>query len=108
MTLPADLDDLSDEPAEDVLPTFAVLARFAEQAPDGETAVRQVMTRLGEAEEPFHEVRVERQEDATTWMVVARFVMVSVDAGTAVAGVSETLTDAGLRPDEVWAGPRVS
>ena len=93
------------KPAE-VLPTFTVLARFAEQAATGEDAVRSVVTQLTEADEPFHEVDVERQEGAHSWMVVARFVVVSVDESAAAAGVYEALTAAGLVPDEVWtAGP---
>ena len=90
------------------LPTYAVLARFREAAPTGEAAVHAVVTRLTEAQEPFHEVDVEREEAPGTWMVVARFVLVSVDSSTAVTGLSETLQSAGLRPDEVWADRQVS
>lgn len=96
-----------EEPLE-VLPTFAVLVRFREGAPTGEDAVRGLVARLSAAEEPFHEVEVERQEDEGTWMVVVRFVVVSVDEGTAVAGVHETLTSAGLRPDEAWSVGQVA
>jgi hypothetical protein len=91
-----------------VLPTFAILARFIESAATGDDAVRAVVARLSEREEPFHEVVVERQEGTGRWMVVARFVVVSVDAHTAVCGVSETLDGAGLEPDEVWMDRQVA
>lgn len=98
MTIPLDgLGDTDDV----VLPTYAVLARFREIATDGETAARRVVERLTAAQEPFHEVTV--HPDGDEHLVVVRFVLVSVDAGTAVAGLSETLAAAGLRPDEVWA-----
>lgn len=90
------------------LPTFAVLARFRETAGDGEAAVQAVTARLTAAEEPFHEVTVEREEGPQTWMVVVRFVLVSVDSSTAVAGLSETLQGAGMPPDEVWADSQLS
>ena len=94
-----ELDELDDDP---VLPTFAVLARFATTAGGPEAAVRDVVGRLTAAAEPFHEVTVERQ-DGNVVLVVARFVLVSVDAHTAVTGLHETLTAAGVAPDEVWA-----
>jgi hypothetical protein len=90
------------------LPTYAVLARFREQAPSREAAVRGVVERLTAAEEPFHEVDVERDEGADGFLVVARFVLVSVDGTTAVAGLHETLVEAGLAPDEVWVDRQVS
>ena len=96
------------EPLETVLPTYAVLARFRETASGRDAAVRQVVTRLTEAEEPFHEVDVEREDAPGTYLVVARFVLVSVDGETAVAGLHETLTLAGLAPDEVWLASQVS
>lgn len=93
---------------ETVLPTYAVLSRFREEAASREAAVRQVVGRLTEAQEPFHEVVVEREEGSSTYLVVARFVLVSVDRETAVAGLYETLTDAGLTPDEVWVDRQLS
>lgn len=84
------------------LPTFSVLARFQSTAETGGEAEREVTSRLLAAQEPVHEVNVERQEDSGVWMVTARFVLVSVDGHTAVGGLHETLTIAGLRPDEVW------
>lgn len=92
----------------EVLPTYTVLARFRESALTGEEAVRGLVTRLRDADEPFHEVEVEREEGPGRWLVTARFVLVSVDPGTAVAGLSETLADAGLDPDEVWSAGQVS
>jgi hypothetical protein len=104
MTIP----ELGDDTGETVLPTFAVLARFREPAQSAEGAVRAVERRLAAADEPFQEVTVEREEGPSTWMVVARFVMVSVDAHTAVVGLSEVLDEAGLAPDEVWADQQIA
>lgn len=90
------------------LPTFAVLARFRESALTPEEAVRGLVARLRDADEPVHEVDVEREEGPGTWMVVARFVLVSVDAATAIAGLTETLAEAGLHPDETWSSGQVA
>ncbi len=90
-----------------VLPTYAVLARFRQDAPDGDEAVRLVAARLSAAGEPFQDVLVERQEGPRTWMVVARFVVVSIDGHTAVGGVVETLALSGLDPDEAWVDGQV-
>ncbi|MCW2498568.1 MAG: hypothetical protein JWN87_244 [Frankiales bacterium] len=98
----------SPETGELVLPTFAVLARFRESAATSDAAVRSVAARLADRDEPFQEVLVERQEGPESWMVVARFVVVSIDAQTAVLGVSETLGGAGLAPDEVWMDRQVA
>lgn len=95
----AALDALDDEVT---LPTYEVLARF--RVPAGETdAVASVTARLSAAQQPFHEVTVERREDDGSTMVLVRFVLVSVDQHTAVLGLDETLRAAGLAPDEVWA-----
>lgn len=94
--------------AEVALPTFAILARFRERATTAREAIASVEARLTAAQEPFHHVDVERQEDDDNWMVVARFVLVSVDGHTAVVGLHETLMAAGLAPDEVWADRQVS
>jgi hypothetical protein len=85
------------------LPAFAVMARFRVTARDGADAVRDVRFRLTEAQVPFHETELERGEDDGTWMVVARFVLASVDGHTAVLGLHSTLVEAALHPDEVWA-----
>lgn len=98
------LDDDSDlGPAgETVLPSFAVLARFQQAAGSEDEAVQVVRRMLTDASEPFDDVALERQEGDGTWMVTARFVVVSVDSLTAVAGVHETLRRQGLAVDEVW------
>jgi hypothetical protein len=87
------------------LPSFVVLARFAEAAPTAEQAEASVRERLTAARGLYDDVRVERREDDGTWLLEVRFVVVSLDAHTAVEGVSETLTSAGLSPDEVWVPP---
>lgn len=104
MKTPVDLPE-ENSLEETVLPTFTVFARFRERAPDGATAVRQVVDRLTAAQEPFHEITV-REEDGVQ-LVLVRFVLVSVDAHTAVTGLSETLMSAGTGADEVWAGPQL-
>lgn len=101
----SDLDDVTGGP-ETVLPTFVVLARFAQPGPE-EAAVAAVRRQLTEAQEPFDDVRVEREEPDGTVMVLARFVVVSVDAHTGVAGVHDDLRRAGLPVDEVWVDKRV-
>ncbi len=98
---------LDDTSTELVLPTYAILARFREPAETSDQAMAQVAARLRSHDEPVHEISVERDEGGGVWMVIARFVLVSIDAGTAVEGLHETLTAAGLPPDEVWAGERV-
>ena len=95
-------------PAEVALPTFPVLARLRSTAPDARAAVADVEARLLPVRGLFDEVLVERQEDDGSFWVVARFVTVSVDAHTAVGGVHETLTAAGVDVDEVWAGTATS
>ena len=41
-------------------------------------------------------------------MVVARFVLVSIDGHTAVGALHETLLAAGLVPDEIWVDRQLS
>ena len=100
--------DLTPDGAETVLPTFVVLARFRQSAASETEAIAAVTARLRRAEEPFDDAFVERQEDDGSWMVVARFVVVSVDAHTGVAGVHDSLRDAGVAVDEVWADAQVA
>ncbi len=107
---PAYADPLrsDDEPTleEDVnLPTFVVLARLAGAGESAEQAEASVRSRLTAARGLFDDVAVERREDDGTWLFEVRFVVVSIDAHTAVTGVSETLVAAGLSPDEVWVAP---
>jgi hypothetical protein len=106
MTQSSDLvaiDDLD----ETVLPTYELYARFPVAAAGEREAIDALVTQLTAAQEPFHEITVEREEPAGTWLVVVRFVIVSVDGHTAVLGLDETLRAAGLAPDEVWAGNQV-
>jgi len=100
--------DLTPYGPETVLPTFAVLARFHEQAAGEHEAVAAVRRLLRDAQEPFDDVFLERAESDGSWMVVARFVVVSVDSHTGVAGVHESLRQAGLAADEVWADAQLA
>jgi hypothetical protein len=104
MTPTADLAAIPelDAQTEPVLPTFALFARFPVRAESEREAIDAVVTQLTAAEEPFHEIELERRDPDGTWLVVVRFVTVSVDGHTAVVGLDETLRSAGLAPDEVW------
>ena len=103
------VDEATDDLALDVaLPTFAILARFRESAATEDSAVDAVTQRLLDAGQRADHVVIERQDDDGSWLVMARFVTVSVDAHTAVAGVHEDLHGAGLTPDEVWAERQVA
>ena len=101
MDTDSDTDDVTGG-VETVLPTFVVLARFRQPATGEQEAVDAVRRLLTGADEPFDDLRVERQEDDGSWMVAARFVVVSVDSSTGVAGVHDSLRQAGLAVDEVW------
>ena len=87
------------------LPTYEVKARFAAAGDSGEAAEADVRGRLTAARGLYDDVRVERREPDGTWQLEVRFVVVSIDAHTAVLGVSETLASAGVSADEVWATP---
>ena len=87
------------------LPTFEVKARFAAAGETGEAAESDVRSRLTAARGLYDDVRVERQEPDGSWQLVVRFVVVSIDARTAVLGVQETLESAGVSAEEVWATP---
>ena len=101
-----ELSETDDHGAGEVaLPTFVVLARFAEAGETAEQAEASVRARLTAARGLFDDVGVERREDDGTWLLEVRFVVVSLDAHTAVEGVSDTLKSAGLSPDEVWVAP---
>ena len=103
---PLAADDASGSALEDrALPTYAVRARFAERAPSAEHAERALRARLTAAHGLYDDVRVEREEDDGTWQLQVRFVVVSVDAQSAVRGVAATLADGGQPADEVWADP---
>jgi hypothetical protein len=96
------------ETAEIVLPTYSIFSRFRVHAASEREAIEAVVARLTAAEEPFHEITVEPQEADGRWPVDVRFVLVSVDGHTAVLGLDETLRDAGVAPEEVWAGQQVA
>ncbi len=104
MTLDATAVQVLDElPAEVVLVTVPVLVRMRSHAPDERAAVADVTARLAPVRDLHGEVLVERREDDGSFFVVGRFVTVSVDVHTAVVGVADTLTAAGIAVDEVWA-----
>ena len=86
-----------------VLATVQVLARLRSDAPDEESAVADARRRLEPVRGMFDDIVVERREDDGSFWVVARFVTVSTDVHTAVVGVHETLRDAQVTADEVWA-----
>ena len=98
---PSDTADL-------VLPTYAIFSRFKVQAETEREAIETVVGRLTAAQEPFHEITVEPRDPDGSWLVDVRFVLVSVDGHTAVVGLDETLREAGLSPEEVWAGQQVA
>jgi hypothetical protein len=93
-------------PVEVALPTFGVLARLRSTAADEPAAVAEVTGRLAPVAGLFDDVTVERREDDGSWWVVASFVTVSVDAHTAVLGVHDSLSAAGVPVDEVWVRGR--
>ena len=98
--------ELAPETAEDVdvvLETVLVLARMRSDAPDEQGAVLDVRRRLDAVRGLFDDIVVERREDDGYFWVVARFVTVSTDVQTAVVGVHETLREAKVTADEVWA-----
>jgi hypothetical protein len=104
-----DSDDDDAEPAvEAVLPTYVVLARFRQEADSEQDALVRVRQMLSDKGEPFDDIAPERDEGDGTWMVNARFVVVSVDSSTAVTGVHQTLRNHGLAVDEVWADAQVA
>ena len=102
----AALDEVTEVGGEVALPTFEVLARFFQAAPDEQAAVDAVRAQVVDARGLYDDVLVERREPDGTWAVLVRFVVVSVDSGTAVRGVHEVLHEAGLPVDEVWADHR--
>ncbi len=104
MTPDATTQQAVDElPAEVVLQTVPVLVRLRSDAPDERAAVADVIARLEPVRGLYDEVLVERQEGDGSFFVLGRFVTVSVDVHTAVVGVVETLTGAGVQVDEAWA-----
>jgi hypothetical protein len=55
----------------------------------------------------YDDAVVEPQEPDGRWAVDVRFVVASLDPELAVAGVSDTLGEHGLVPDEVWVAERL-
>ena len=100
------LDSLEEHSAEVVLPTFVVWARFHESADSAEVAERRVRERVKAAGGLFDDTRVEPVDPDGRWPVDLRFVVVSVDSNTAVAGVHEDLREGGAPADECWADPQ--
>ena len=90
-----------------VLETVEVLARFRSDADDEPRAVSDVRRRLDGVRGLFDDVVVERRENDGYYWVIARFVTVSTDVPAAVLGVHDTLREAKVAPDEVWAAPRL-
>lgn len=97
-TAPGTADDV-----DVVLETVVVLARLRSDAADEAAAIADVRQRLDPVRGLFDDIVVERREDEGYFWVVARFVTVSTDVHTAVVGVTETLREAGVTADEVWA-----
>ena len=89
-----------------VLETVEVLARFRSDAPDEAAAIADVRRRLDGLRGLFDDIVVERREEDGYYWVVARFVTVSTDVPAAVGGVHDTLSEAAVVADEVWAAPK--
>jgi transposase InsO family protein len=107
MSLGPGLDDLPDDTGE-VLPSFAVYARFRRAAPSAEQADVAVREELSVARGLFDDTRVEPQEPDGRWAVDVRFVVTSTDGEHAVDGVHTTLRETGVVPDEVWVGQQLT
>lgn len=90
-----------------VLETVQVMARFRSDAADEPAAVADVRRRLDGVRGLFDDIVVERREEDGYYWVLARFVTVSTDVPAAVRGVHETLAEAKVVTDEVWAAPEV-
>ena len=101
---PDAVDDLPlpEGEAEVVLHSFAVVARFRRDAPDGQQAEARVRSELSVVRELYDDARVEPQEPDGRWAVDVRFVVASVDGATAVEGVHSTLREQGVPADEAW------
>jgi hypothetical protein len=101
------VDDLPDGDGSPVLHTFAVMARFRCEADDPAQAERRVREQLAPVRDQLSDARVEPQEPDGRWAVDVRFVVASLDGETAVAGVHETLRDAGVPADEAWVAEQL-
>ena len=86
----------------DVVPSFAVRARFRQVADDAVRAEAEVRRALVPVRGLYDDAVVEPQEPDGRWAVDVRFVVASLDGELAVAGVHESLRDHGLAADEAW------
>lgn len=103
-----ELDDLSfDQDADEVLHSFAVMARFRREAESAAQAEAVVRKELEVVQGLYDDARVEPQEPDGRWAVDVRFVVASVDGEMAVAGVHATLREQGLLPSEAWVAERL-
>ncbi len=100
------LEDLPGDELDTALPTYAVLVRFLEPAVDRDAALAQVRDRLTARAEPFDDLTASLHPMDGRWVVTARFVIVSLEPHTAVAGLHAALQQDGLDFDEVWADAR--
>jgi hypothetical protein len=91
----------------DVVHSFAVRARFRRAADDAAAAEEAVRTDLAAVSGLYDDAVVEPQEPDGRWAVDVRFVVASLDAELAVAGVHGSLREHGLVPDEVWVAERL-
>jgi hypothetical protein len=107
MTQTEHLPEQAAEEQPDVLPSFAVLARYRRAAASPEEAERGVREHLEPVRGLYDDARVEPQDPEGRWPVDVRFVVASVDEDSAVAGVHGTLRDAGVVPDEAWVAERL-
>ena len=91
----------------EVVPSFAVRARFRRAAPDAGRAEAEVRRELEPVRGLYDDAVVEPQEPDGRWAVDVRFVVASLDGELAVQGVYESLREHALVPDEVWVAERL-
>lgn len=93
--------------ADVVLRTFAVRARFRRPAPSAALAQSALRAELIPVAGLYDDLVVEPQEPDGRWAVDVRFVVTSLDGELAVRGVSDSLCEVGLVPDETWLAERL-
>jgi hypothetical protein len=91
----------------EVVHSFAVRARFRRAAADADQAEADVRRALEPVSGLYDDAVVEPQEADGRWAVDVRFVVASLDSELAVRGVSDSLREHGLVPDEVWVAERL-
>ena len=103
--LPDAVDELADPEigTDVVLHSFAVVARFRRDADSAGQAEALVRRELQAVRGLYDDAKVEPREPDGRWAVDVRFVVASVDARTAVEGVSSTLREQAVPADEAWA-----